>query len=83
MSQKTDNKDTKLWGGRFTEATDEFVEQFNASVSFDKRLFKQDILGSRAHAKMLAHIGMLSGGDCDAILKALETIQSEIESWSI
>ncbi len=80
MSQETENKDTKLWGGRFTEATDEFVEQFNASISFDKRLFKQDILGSRAHAQMLAHIGMLSGDDCDAILKALDTIQSEIES---
>ncbi|MEM7401121.1 MAG: argininosuccinate lyase [Pseudomonadota bacterium] len=80
MSQETDNKDTKLWGGRFTEATDEFVEQFNASISFDKRLFKQDILGSRAHAQMLAQIGMLSSDDCDAILKALDTIQSEIQS---
>ena len=80
MSQKTDNKDAKLWGGRFTEATDEFVEQFNASVSFDKRLFKQDIFGSRAHTEMLTHIGVLSSRDCDAILKALDTIQGEIES---
>ena len=82
FNQEINDKDRKLWGGRFTEATDEFVEQFNASVSFDKRLFKQDILGSRAHAEMLAHIGVLSSGDCDAILKALDTIQSEIESGS-
>jgi len=74
------DKDTKLWGGRFTEATDEFVEQFNASVSFDKRLFKQDIMGSRAHAEMLAHIGVLSSSDCDALLTALDTILKEIES---
>ena len=74
------NKDSKLWGGRFTEATDEFVEQFNASVGFDKRLFKQDILGSRAHAQMLAHIGVLNNKDCDALLKALDKIEAEIEA---
>ena len=80
------NKDSKLWGGRFTETTDEFVEQFNASVRFDKRLFKQDILGSRAHAQMLAHIGVLNNKDCDALLKALDKIEAEIEAgefeWS-
>ena len=80
------NKNSKLWGGRFTEATDEFVEQFNASVRFDKRLFKQDILGSRAHAQMLAHIGVLNNKDCDALLKALDKIEAEIEAgefeWS-
>ncbi len=72
------NKGTKLWGGRFTEATDEFVEQFNASVSFDKRLFKHDIQGSRAHAEMLAHIGILNSRDCGEILTALDTIEAEI-----
>lgn len=72
------NKSTKLWGGRFTEATDEFVEQFNASVGFDKRLFKHDIQGSRAHAEMLAHIGILNSHDCAEILKALDTIEAEI-----
>ena len=76
------NKDTKLWGGRFSEATDEFVEQFNASVGFDKRLFKHDIQGSRAHAEMLAHIGILNNRDCGEILKALDTIEVEIESGS-
>jgi len=72
------NKGTKLWGGRFTEATDEFVEQFNASVGFDKRLFKHDIQGSRAHAEMLTHIGILNSHDCGEILKALDDIEAEI-----
>jgi len=76
------NKGTKLWGGRFTEATDEFVEQFNASVGFDKRLFKHDIQGSRAHAEMLAHIGMLNSNDCEKLLKALDSIEAEIEAGS-
>ena len=76
------NKGTKLWGGRFTEATDEFVEQFNASVGFDKRLFKHDIQGSRAHAEMLAHIGMLNNDDCKKLLKALDSIEAEIEAGS-
>ena len=74
------DKSEKLWGGRFTEATDEFVEQFNASVSFDKRLYKQDILGSKVHAQMLARIGVLNSNDCEKLLKALDTIQVEIES---
>ncbi len=74
------NKGTKLWGGRFTEATDEFVEQFNASVRFDKRLFKHDIQGSRAHAEMLAHIGILNSHDCGEILKALDSIEAEIKA---
>ncbi|MGH1537692.1 MAG: argininosuccinate lyase [Gammaproteobacteria bacterium] len=74
------NQDSKLWGGRFSEATDEFVEQFNASVGFDKRLFKHDIQGSRAHAEMLAHIGVLSSDDCSKLLKALDSIEAEIEA---
>ena len=74
------NKSTKLWGGRFTEATDEFVEQFNASVGFDKRLFKHDIQGSRAHAEMLAQIGILNSNDCEKLLKALDSIEAEIEA---
>ena len=76
------DKSSKLWGGRFTEATDEFVEQFNASVGFDKRLYKQDILGSKVHAQMLARIGVLNSNDCDRLLKALDTIETEIETDS-
>ncbi len=74
------DKSSKLWGGRFTEATDEFVEQFNASVEFDKRLYKYDILGSKAHAQMLAHIGVLSAKDRDQLLQALDEIETEIEA---
>ena len=74
------DKSTKPWGGRFTEATDTFVEQFNASVGFDQRLYKQDILASRAHARMLVRIGVLEDQDCDKLLQALDTITAEIES---
>ena len=74
------DKNIKLWGGRFSEATDEFVEQFNASVGFDKRLYKQDILGSKIHAQMLARIGILNKKDCDDLLKALDQIETEIET---
>ena len=74
------DKSTKPWGGRFTEATDTFVEQFNASVEFDQRLYKQDILASRAHARMLVRIGVLEDQDCDKLLQALDTITAEIES---
>jgi len=76
------NKDPKLWGGRFTEATDEFVEQFNASVGFDKRLFKHDIQGSRAHAEMLSHIGVLSSEECDDLIAGLNKVEAEIEAGS-
>lgn len=81
------DKNKKLWGGRFSEATDEFVDQFNASVGFDKRLYKQDILGSKTHAQMLARIGVLNKNESDSILKALDKIQEEIETgifnWDI
>ncbi len=77
-----EDKSSKLWGGRFTEATDEFVEQFNASVGFDKRLYKQDILGSKVHAQMLARIGVLNSKDSDKLLKALDSIEAEIEAGS-
>ena len=76
------DKSSKLWGGRFTEATDEFVEQFNASVDFDKRLYKYDILGSKVHAQMLARIGVINSNERDSLLKALDTIQAEIEDGS-
>ena len=52
-----------LWGGRFTESTDSFVQEFTASVQFDQRMAEQDIQGSRAHAAMLAGAGVLSADD--------------------
>src|SRR5690606_24646265 len=77
----------KLWGGRFTEATDAFVERFTASVNFDKRLYRQDIQGSIAHATMLAECGVLTDEEKNQIVSGLEAIRAEIEAgkfeWSV
>lgn len=54
-SKMSKEKETKLWGGRFEEGVTDCVERFTESISFDKALYKQDIMGSRAHAIMLAH----------------------------
>jgi argininosuccinate lyase len=76
-----------LWGGRFSESTDEFVQTFTASVSFDQRMAQQDIRCSRAHAKMLGTVGVLSTGDVESILAGLDDIAAEIERgefpWSV
>jgi len=71
---------TKLWGGRFAEGTDVLVEAFTESVSFDRRLWRQDIAGSQAHARMLAKVGVLSAADTDAIVAGLAAIHAEIEA---
>ena len=68
-----------LWGGRFSKTTDEMVNEFQASIAFDKRMYQEDIAGSIAHAKMLAKCGILSGEDRDAIVGGLEEIRSQIE----
>ncbi|MFT5117505.1 MAG: argininosuccinate lyase [Kiritimatiellia bacterium] len=77
----------KPWGGRFTEATDAFVERFTASVDFDQRMYHQDINGSIAHATMLAKVGVLSDEEKQQIIDGLEAIRAEIEAgqftWSI
>jgi len=79
----TSNKDEhKLWGGRFSEPTDAFVERFTASVSFDKRLYKADITGSIAHASMLEKVGILSTDEKKDIVDGLQSIQKEIETGS-
>ena len=70
----------KLWGGRFSENTDQFVQTFTASVTFDQRMAQQDIECSRAHAKMLGHVGVLSTEDVELILQGLNEVSSEIES---
>ena len=72
----TDSK--KPWGGRFTAPTDEFVEIFTASVSFDQRLYRHDIAGSIAHARMLAKVGVLKPTECDAIVNGLRDIELDI-----
>ena len=78
---------SKLWGGRFSEATDAFVETFTASVEFDQRLFRHDIAGSVAHAQMLKKIGVLTTDECDQICNGLAQIQNEVEQgkfdWSV
>ena len=78
---------SKLWGGRFVEDTDAFVEAFTASVEFDQRLYRQDIAGSRAHATMLEQVGVLSSEDLAAIQSGLDAIEVDIEAgrfdWSV
>jgi len=75
-----EKKQKKLWDGRFTEATDSQVEAFNASVNFDKRLYRHDIMGSIAHARMLSRCGILTQKECDEIVVGLEEICREIEA---
>ncbi len=79
MSEKENKATNPSWGGRFSEPTDAFVEAFTASVDFDRRLWRQDIIGSRAHARMLMKIGVLDAADCEAILDGLDAIAGEIE----
>ncbi len=78
---------SKPWAGRFTEPTDAFVEAFTASVGFDQRLYRHDIEGSRAHAQMLTHIGVLTQAECDSILSGLDKVAAEIAAgefqWSV
>ncbi len=71
---------SKLWGGRFTKGTDKAVEEFTSSISFDYRMYAEDIAGSKAHAKMLAKQGIISSDDCEAIQKGLEKIKEAIEA---
>jgi len=72
-------KKKKLWGGRFSKPTEKSVEAFTESISFDKRLYKYDIAGSIAHAKMLGRIGLLKKREVSDIVKGLEEIRKEIE----
>lgn len=82
-----DIKDTKssnqMWGGRFASGPSAIMEEINASIGFDKKLYAQDIRGSKAHATMLAHQGIISAEDKDKILHGLDTILSEIESGQL
>ena len=81
------NKDSRMWGGRFSEPTDSFVEAFTASVEFDKRLALVDIQGSLAHAKMLHKIGILNDDEYGAIENGMAQIKQEISDgefeWSV
>lgn len=69
----------KLWGGRFSKTTDEMINEFQASIGFDRRMYREDIAGSLAHAAMLAKVGILSEEDCAAVEKGLKGILAQIE----
>lgn len=73
----------KLWGGRFTKETNQLVHNFNASISFDQKFFKQDIEGSLAHVTMLAKQGIISNEDKEIIIKGLNGIMDDIISGAV
>ena len=73
----------QLWGGRFTKETDQLVYNFNASIGFDQKFYRQDIEGSIAHVTMLESIGVLSAAERDQIVGGLNSILSDIESVTI
>ncbi|MFN4141005.1 argininosuccinate lyase [Aestuariivirga sp.] len=70
----------KMWGGRFQSGPDAIMEEINASIGFDRRLFRQDIAGSKAHAAMLAKQGIITKADAAEIRKGLDQVQAEIEA---
>ncbi|MEN6564993.1 MAG: argininosuccinate lyase [Veillonellales bacterium] len=69
-----------MWGGRFTKSTDVMVEEFTSSISFDSRMYKEDIDGSTAHARMLAKCGILSAAEAKVIVDGLQSILADIEA---
>jgi argininosuccinate lyase len=82
MPKKAHSKPRKPWSGRFTEATDALVEQFTASVDFDKRLARYDVVGSIAHAQMLGETAIIAKKEAQAIERGLREILDEIERGS-
>lgn len=79
-STRDNQPSNQMWGGRFAAGPDAIMEAINASISFDKRLYAQDIQGSRAHAAMLAATGIVTDSDAKAIREGLLTVLSEIEA---
>lgn len=77
---KTKAENNKPWSGRFTEQTASSAEAFSASIHFDMRLYRHDIAGSKAHAKMLAKVGLINGTELEQILAGLTEIEAEIEA---
>ena len=82
----SNEKTNQSWGGRFSEPVDAFVARFTASVDFDQRLYRHDIMGSIAHATMLAKVGVLTADERDTVIAGLQKIEQEIDSgqfvWS-
>ena len=83
----TTNATQYTWAGRFSEPVSDLVKRYTASVDFDQRMWRQDIRGSLAHAKMLARQSIISAGDLADIVRGMATVQREIESgqfeWSL
>lgn len=73
----------QLWGGRFTKETDQLVYNFNASISFDQKLYQQDLQGSMAHVKMLGRQGILTKEEAEQILSELKKMLAEIEAGTL
>ena len=73
----------KLWGGRFTQSTDSFTDHFHSSISFDSRMYKEDITGSMAHAAMLGKQGIIPADDAALIIKTLKEILADIEAGKV
>ncbi len=73
----------KLWGGRFSKSTDKSVDDFNSSIRFDARMYRQDIMGSQAHAKMLGKQGIIPQDDAELIVKTLGEILEDIENGKV
>jgi argininosuccinate lyase len=72
----------KMWGGRFAGGPSDIMQEINASIDFDRKLASQDIAGSKAHVAMLAHTGIISSADADAIVAGLDQVRAEIEAGS-
>ena len=80
--KKSENASNQMWGGRFASGPAAIMEEINASIDFDRRLYAEDIAGSIAHAAMLAKSGIITAEDRDTITHGLNTILSEIEGGS-
>lgn len=74
---------SKLWGGRFSKDTDKLVEDFHSSISFDQKLYKWDITGSMAHARMLGDIGVMTKEEAQRIIDGLASLLADIEAGKI
>jgi argininosuccinate lyase len=80
VGDETDKTQNSLWGGRYAEGPGAIMREINASIGFDRKMWRQDIRGSLAHAAMLAHVGIISAEDEAAIRRGLEEIGQEIEA---
>ena len=73
----------KLWAGRFQKETDALVNDFNSSISFDARMYREDITGSIAHATMLGEQGIIANEEAEKIVTTLKTLLEEIEEGKV